>query len=213
ADFFIDNGGTKQGMRAQIIHFMNSAYWRRIKTPSTDEVMMSHAFGLRLLSRCLGRKVGCVLVQDEHVIGSGWNGVPVGSKPCKSCYRRAAITCSKCRRSVEETTFWCSQCGKRIDAGPELAKHLDICRAVHAEERAILQAARLGGVSLGGATLFTTTFPCNLCAKMIAEVGVRRVVYAEPYPSSQSEKVLLDSRVRVDRFKGFAARQLYATHI
>jgi deoxycytidylate deaminase len=71
-----------------------------------------------------------------------------------------------------------------------LTKNLDLCRAVHAEERAILQAAKYGGMSLEGSALYTTTFPCKLCAKKILETGISTVIYVEPYPKSDSFKML-----------------------
>jgi len=75
-------------------------------------------------------------------------------------------------------------------------RSLQECRSLHAEENAILQSSFLGGVSLKGATIYTTTFPCELCAKKILRVGIKRIVYCEPYPKSLSMDVFLKEGVK-----------------
>ncbi|MCJ2166273.1 MULTISPECIES: deaminase [unclassified Pseudodesulfovibrio] len=80
---------------------------------------------------------------------------------------------------------------------------LQQCRALHAEENAILQGARLGGVGVKGATLFTTTFPCELCAKKIMQVGISAIIYCEPYPKSVSLDVFLKEGVDLVKTKHF----------
>ena len=68
-------------------------------------------------------------------------------------------------------------------------KRLEYCRALHAEENAILQNAILGGMGIKGGSIFSTTFPCELCAKKIYQSGIKKVIYTEPYPESISEDV------------------------
>jgi dCMP deaminase len=84
-------------------------------------------------------------------------------------------------------------------------KRLEYARALHAEENALLQAARFGGNGVAGGTIYTTTFPCELCAKKIYQSHLKRIVYTEPYPDSISEKIFLKDGVRhinIDQFEG-----------
>jgi len=83
-------------------------------------------------------------------------------------------------------------------------RSLQHCRALHAEENAILQISRLGGVAVYGSTIYTTTFPCELCAKKIRSVGIKRVVYCEPYPRSVSKDVFFKegtSKIEIKPFE------------
>lgn len=82
-------------------------------------------------------------------------------------------------------------------------KILDYCRALHAEENAILNVARVGAsAALPTSTLFTTTYPCNLCANKIAQVGIKHIVYFEPYPMEEAKKILEDKGVEQEPFEG-----------
>ena len=84
-------------------------------------------------------------------------------------------------------------------------KRLEYARALHAEENALLQAARFGGTGVAGGTIYSTTFPCELCAKKIYQSQLKRIVYTEPYPDSISEKIFLKDGVRhikIDQFEG-----------
>lgn len=83
------------------------------------------------------------------------------------------------------------------------SKLLDYCRALHAEESAIVNMARLGvSPNLSAATLYTTTYPCNLCANKIAQVGIRTIVYYEPYPQKEAKEILTAHRVKQIPFEG-----------
>jgi len=84
-------------------------------------------------------------------------------------------------------------------------RSLQQCRALHAEENAILQTSHLGGIGLNGSTIYTTTFPCELCAKKICRVGIKKIVYCEPYPKSVSMDVFLKegiSEIKMIPFEG-----------
>lgn len=82
-------------------------------------------------------------------------------------------------------------------------KLLEKCRALHAEENAILNIARFGSAAvLKDATLYTTTYPCNLCANKIAQVGIRKVVYYEPYPVEEAKITLEKAHVEQEMFEG-----------
>ena len=102
---------------------------------------------------CNRRKVGAVIVKDKRVMTTGYNGAPAGIRTC-----------------VER-----GECLRQKMGIPSGQRH-ELCYAVHAEQNAIIQAAKLG-VSIDGATLYCTHQPCSVCAKMIINAGIRRVVY------------------------------------
>ncbi len=120
------------------------------------------------------RKIGAVIVKDKRILTTGYNGAPSGVESCverKSCLRREL--------NVESGT-----------------RH-ELCYAVHAEQNAIAQAAKLG-VSVEGATLYCTHQPCVICAKMMINAGIKRIVYSEGYPDDFSVKLLSESGVTVE---------------
>lgn len=91
-------------------------------------------------------------------------------------------------------------------------KRLEYARALHAEENAILQVATYGGMGIKGGTIYTTTFPCELCAKKIYQSGIKRIVYTEPYPESISESIFLKDGVRnisIEQFEGVKSNSYY----
>lgn len=120
------------------------------------------------------RKIGAVIVKDKRILTTGYNGAPSGIKSCKernSCLRREL--------NVESGT------------------RQELCYAVHAEQNAIAQAAKLG-VSVEGATLYCTHQPCVICAKMMINAGIKRIVYSEGYPDEFSIKLLNEANVSVE---------------
>lgn len=176
--------------------------------PSDDEALMAVAYATGQRSMCMKRRVGAIIVDDlGHVLSSGYNDVPASlgrEEPCKAkfnrCYRdqiRSKIS-EKIRAVIpEEETF--SKVGLAIW---EELKALDKCRALHAEERAIINVAR-SGVSIDSrCRMFVTTFPCNLCANKIAEIGLSEVVYFEPYPVVESVDILDKAGVKHFPFSG-----------
>jgi deoxycytidylate deaminase len=134
------------------------------ETPRADEQLMFQAHAASLFSGSRGRQAGAVLASPAHeVLGIGWNGVPKGGG---GLYRA----------------------GEHYDR----RDGLELDRTTHAEMEAVLAAARIG-VSPRNATLYTTTFPCDSCARLIVTSGVRRVVYVEPYPQSRALELHRDS--------------------
>ncbi|HHY80566.1 MAG TPA: dCMP deaminase family protein, partial [Thermoanaerobacter sp.] len=109
-------------------------------------------------------------VVDKHIISTGYNGPPTGLAHC------------------EETGCLREQLGIPSGERPEL------CRGVHAEQNAIIQAA-LHGVSTKGATLYVSASPCVICAKMLINAGVKRIVYEEEYPDELAFKLLKEANV------------------
>lgn len=123
------------------------------------------------------RKIGAVIVKNKRIMTTGYNGAPAGVKTCverKSCLRRELNIPSGTRQ--------------------------EICYAIHAEQNAIIQAAKLG-VSIDGATLYCTHQPCSVCAKMIINAGIVRVVYREGYPDDFARRLLSEAEVALERFE------------
>lgn len=123
------------------------------------------------------RKIGAVIVKNKRIMTTGYNGAPAGVKTCVErgeCLRRKLNVPSGTRAEV--------------------------CYAIHAEQNAIIQAAKLG-VSIDGATLYCTHQPCVVCAKMIVNSGIVRVVYEEGYPDEFAVEMLREGGVQLERFE------------
>jgi dCMP deaminase len=144
--------------------------------PDWDTYFMEMAHLAARRSTCLRRAVGAVLVKDRRVLATGYNGVPSGVTHCEEA------GCLRDRLNV-----------------PSGERH-ELCRGLHAEQNAILQAA-LHGVSIQGASLYCTNHPCIICAKMIINAGVRRIVYAEGYSDSLSAEMLSEVDVELVRLE------------
>ncbi|MBS1409433.1 MAG: cytidine deaminase [Christensenellaceae bacterium] len=123
-----------------------------------------------------GRSIGCVIVKDKRIMTTGYNGAPAGLKTC-----RERGECMRDRLGIQSGT------------------RAELCYAIHSEQNAIIQAAKLG-VSIDGATLYCTHQPCSVCAKMIINAGIRRVVYQEGYPDSFSLDIFEEAKVQLERF-------------
>ncbi len=123
------------------------------------------------------RHVGAVIVRDKRVIATGYNGAPQGIKSCvdkRSCMRN--------ERNIASGTMH------------------ELCYAVHAEQNAIIQAARVG-CSVEGCTLYCTHQPCVICAKIIINSGIARVVYKDGYPDKFSLELFEEAGVRLDKYE------------
>ncbi|NQT89207.1 cytidine deaminase [bacterium] len=143
--------------------------------PSWDEYFMKIAFDVAERATCSRRKVGAILVKDKRILTTGYNGAPSGVRHCEE------VGCIRMELNV-----------------PSGERH-ELCRGLHAEMNAFLQAA-VHGVSTLGSTLYATIFPCSLCAKMIINAGVTRVVQAGAYPDDLSEPLLEEAGVAVEHF-------------
>ena len=120
------------------------------------------------------RKIGAVIVRDKRVMTTGYNGAPAGVKTC-----------------VER-----GECLRKKLGIPSGTRH-EMCYAVHAEQNAIIQAAKLG-IEISGATLYCTHQPCILCAKMIVNAGIVRVVYGAGYPDRFALEIFREAGVQVE---------------
>ena len=122
------------------------------------------------------RKIGAVIVKDKRILTTGYNGAPAGIKSC--------VEKGECLR-------------KKLDI--KSGTRHELCYAVHAEQNAIIQAAKLG-VSINGATLYCTHQPCVICAKMIINAGIIRVVYENGYPDEFSLELFNEANIKVEKF-------------
>lgn len=145
--------------------------WR----PSWDEYFMEIAHLVARRSTCLRRQVGAVLVRDKQILSTGYNGAPTGLEHCLD------VGCLREKLAVP--------------AG----KQHEICRGIHAEQNAIIQAA-LHGVSTRGGTMYCTHQPCVLCAKMMINAGIDRIVYEGDYPDEMARQLLAEAEVTLCRF-------------
>lgn len=122
------------------------------------------------------RKMGAVIVKDKRILTTGYNGAPQGIKTCMErgeCLRRKL----------------------NIPSGTRA----ELCYAVHAEQNAMIQAARMG-VSVAGATIYVTYSPCIICARLIINAGIVKVVYRYDYPDDFSKELLKEAGVELVKF-------------
>jgi len=138
--------------------------------PSWDEYFMSIAEQVAGRSTCLRRATGAILVKDKRILATGYNGVPKGLAHCEQ------VGCLREQRHI-----------------PSGTRH-ELCRGIHAEQNAVIQAAK-HGIAMDGATAYCTHQPCVLCAKILLNSGVVDIVYREPYPDPLSEELLAEAGV------------------
>lgn len=143
------------------------------KRPGWDEYFMNIAGLVATRSTCLRRSVGAVLARDRRLLSTGYNGAPSGLRHCLdlSCFRKE----------------------HNIPSGE---RH-ELCRGLHAEQNAIIQAA-LHGVSVKGARLYCTTHPCSICAKMIINAGIVSVMIRNGYEDAMAADILREAGVNVE---------------
>ena len=142
--------------------------------PSWDEYFMQMAELTAKRSTCLRRNVGAIIVKDKHIIATGYNGAPKGLPHCEElggCLRQKLVV-------------------------PSGERH-ELCRALHAEQNAIIQAATLGQ-SIEGATIYVTHQPCIICAKMIINAGISRIVVRSGYPDKMAEDMAREANLRIE---------------
>ena len=146
-----------------------------MKTPSWDEYFMAIAHVVASRSTCNRRQVAAVIVKDNRIISTGYTGTPRGITNCNE--------------------GGCPRCNSTVPSG----KSLDECLCSHAEENAITQAA-YHGISVKGATLYTTFSPCLICAKMIINSGIACVVYNDCYTNPNGISLITQACIRIKSF-------------
>ncbi|WP_052314873.1 deoxycytidylate deaminase [Desulfosporosinus meridiei] len=145
------------------------------KRPSWDSYFMQMAQVVAERSTCLRRQVGAVMVKDKQILSTGYNGSPSGLRHC------AEVGCLRQSLGV-----------------PSGERH-EICRAVHAEQNALVQAAK-HGVAITGADLYTTHQPCVLCTKLLINAGIIRVVYTYAYPDKLAVQMADEAGLKLVKF-------------
>ncbi|MBN1254523.1 MAG: cytidine/deoxycytidylate deaminase family protein [Deltaproteobacteria bacterium] len=144
--------------------------------PSWDEYFIEIARLVVSRSTCLRRQVGAVLVKDKKILATGYNGAPSGLPHCLD------VGCLRDELKI-----------------PSGERH-ELCRGLHAEQNAIIQAAYYG-VSINGATLYCTNLPCIICTKMLINAGIQRVVFEEGYADPLAQQMWEESSVIVEQFQ------------
>lgn len=141
--------------------------------PDWDDYYMKIAAVVAERSTCLRRRVGAVLVKEKRLLTTGYNGAPSGLQHCldRGCVRRQ----------------------QQVPSGQ---RH-ELCRGLHAEQNAIIQAA-LHGVSIRDAIIYSTHYPCSLCARMLINAGISKIVLAEDYPDPMARELLNEAGIPVE---------------
>ena len=228
ADIVIDNTehrsnmAARQAFRIRIDRYLGLISGSAAYKPRSQDIAMTIAYTEAEWSDCIKRHVGAVIVdEDGSLISSGFNQNPATMRPCyeEPGYCRKDSLVAERLEALAGTH--CPICGKIIEAindpfrctcGYSLKSHyfsdhgVRWCPGVHAEERAI---ARVRGRDLSEATLYTTTFPCLNCAKLITDSGLKRIIYVEPYPERESVRFLAENRIETVPFEGVKARSFH----
>ncbi len=142
--------------------------------PDNDTYFMRMADLVATRSTCLRRQVGAVVVKEKRVLTTGYNGAPKGLRHC------AEVGCVRTQNNIESGT-----------------RH-ELCRGVHAEQNAVIQAAYFGA-SIKDASIYTTNFPCVMCAKILVNAGIIEVIYKDEYEDPLSKAIMNESMVVVRR--------------
>lgn len=149
---------------------------KKEERPSWDEYFTEIAKLVATRSNCVSRKVGAVITVDNQIIATGYNGAPKGLHHC--------IDAGGCLRKLN-----------KIPSGTRQ----EVCRAVHAEQNAIISAA-VKGVSIKGGTIYTNTYPCSICTRMLINAEIKRIVYDSDYSDPLSKEMLEESGIEVVRY-------------
>lgn len=138
--------------------------------PCWEVYFMEIAVLVAKRSTCLRRAVGAILVKDKRILSTGYNGAPSGIKHCvdAGCLREKLHVASGHRH--------------------------ELCRGIHAEQNAIIQAA-FHGVSIKGSTLFCTNLPCTICTKMIINAGIEKIFYQAGYADELSRNMIMEAGI------------------
>jgi len=142
--------------------------------PSWDRYFMDIAGVVSSRSTCLRRRVGAIIVKDRRILASGYNGAPAGLRHCLE------VGCLRKQKGI-----------------PPGERH-ELCRGLHAEQNALIQAA-VYGTAVQGAVFYVTDQPCVLCAKMIINTGIKKVVFQGDYPDSLALQMFEEAGVELVR--------------
>ncbi|WXR62298.1 dCMP deaminase family protein [Peptostreptococcaceae bacterium AGR-M142] len=146
------------------------------KRPNWDEYFMDIAKLVSTRSTCIRRHVGAVIVRERQILSTGYNGAPKGLEHCLK------IGCERQRLNI-----------------PSGERH-EICRGVHAEQNAIVQAA-YNGISIKESVIYTTVRPCILCAKLIINAGIKKIIFEGEYANDKAMDLISEANIEVLRLK------------
>ena len=145
--------------------------------PSWDDYFINIAEQVAGRSTCLRRRTGAILVKDRRILATGYNGTPAGLRHCEE------VGCLREQRKIAS------------------GSHHELCRGIHAEQNAVIQAAK-HGITIEGATAYTTHQPCVLCAKILINAGVVDIAFRDPYPDPLAEEMLAEAGITLRRMAG-----------
>lgn len=148
--------------------------------PTWDEYFMAAAKLAATRSTCIRRQVGAVIVKNRMIISSGYNGSPRGIAHCVSTKAETGTGCLREQMNI-----------------PSGERH-EMCSAIHAEQNAIIQCARTGA-STNNTTLYCTTYPCSICAKIIINAGIAAIVYKGDYPDDKAKELFKEAGISVSQ--------------
>ncbi|NLW70357.1 MAG: cytidine deaminase [Eubacteriaceae bacterium] len=146
------------------------------RRPSWDEYFMNLLDVIKTRSTCMRRQVAAVIVKDRQILATGYNGSPRGLAHCDK------VGCLREKLNI-----------------PSGERH-ELCRGIHAEQNAIIQAS-IHGVSIEGAEIYITDSPCILCSKMLINAGIKRITYRGAYPDELSLDMLREAGVELVEYK------------
>ncbi len=148
-----------------------------VKTrPEWDDYFMEICEVVKTRSTCLRRQIGAIIVRDKQILSTGYNGAPKGLEHC--------------------LTLGC----QREKLGIPSGERHELCRALHAEQNAIIQAAH-NGINISGSTLYVTTRPCVMCAKMCINAGIKKIIYRGEYPDELSLELLREAEIELVKYE------------
>jgi len=157
---------------------------KKITRPNVDEYFLKIASVVAERSTCRRHHVGAVAVRSKHILATGYNGAPAGAKDCLE--------------------LGCLRDELNIPSG----ERQEICRGIHAEQNAIIQAS-LHGISLAGSTIYCTHTPCILCAKMLVNAKIKRYVSFGRYNDNAFTDLFKEAGIEVDIKKRPSSRISY----
>lgn len=140
--------------------------------PAWDKYFMKIAEDVSTRSTCIRRKVGAVIIKDKRILSTGYNGAPSGISHC---------TKETCLRTIYNI--------------PSGEKH-ELCRGLHAEQNAIIQAA-YHGVSIAGSIIYITNQPCSICTKMLINSGITKFIYKDPYNDDLAMQMIKEAGIEI----------------
>jgi len=154
--------------------------------PDWDTYFMNISRMVSSRATCLRRKVGTLLVKERRILATGYNGTPSGITHCQE-----------------------TGCLRESMSIPSGQRH-ELCRGLHAEQNALLQAA-LHGVSVQGSTLYCTNQPCVICAKMLINAGIKEIVIEDDYTDELAVEMLKEAKIKIRKLahskpQGFSSR-------